>query len=167
MIVKNILTDLAVESAQPKSKPLKVANETGSSSETAPATVRIDKDYKLSDGGGLSLIVIQMAANGGISATGSMARKAKSLWAYTRRSPWRKRAKSVTNARVNSTRVLIPAHRAKKRVGRVNRSETIHFASYPINGWRRFLLNTVSRRITQSASGLDLRMTFSRCLVIA
>jgi len=57
MIVKNILTDLAVESAQPKSKPLKVANETGSSSETAPATVRIDKDYKLSDGGGLSLIV--------------------------------------------------------------------------------------------------------------
>lgn len=30
MIVKNILTDLVVESAQPKSKPLKVASEAGS-----------------------------------------------------------------------------------------------------------------------------------------
>ena len=57
MIVKNILTDLDVESAQAKFKPLKVASETGSSSETTPATVFLEKDYKLSDGGGLSLIV--------------------------------------------------------------------------------------------------------------
>lgn len=57
MIVKNILTDSAVKDAQPKSKALQVTNETGSSSETTPATVPIDKGYKLSDGGGLSLVV--------------------------------------------------------------------------------------------------------------
>ena len=57
MIAKNILTNSDVESAQAKLKPLKVAKETGSSSEITPATVLIDKAYKLSDGRGLSLIV--------------------------------------------------------------------------------------------------------------
>ena len=58
MIVKNILTDSAVKDARPMSKPLQVASDNGSSSETAPAlTVPIDKNYKLSDGGGLSLVV--------------------------------------------------------------------------------------------------------------
>jgi len=57
LIAKNILTDLEVESAQPNCKPVQVGSKAGSSSEAPPATVPIDKDYKLSDGGGLYLIV--------------------------------------------------------------------------------------------------------------
>jgi hypothetical protein len=53
MIAKNILTDLEVADAKPNCKPVKVGSKAGSSSEAPPATVPIDKDYKLSDGGGL------------------------------------------------------------------------------------------------------------------
>ena len=129
MIVKNILTDLAVESAQPKSKPLKVANETGSSSETTPATVRIDKDYEIIR---RRWAIIDSDPNGGkwwhFRSRFNGKEGKISLGVYPEVSLEEAR-KSVTNARVNSTRVLIPAHRAKKRVGRVNRSETIHSAS--------------------------------------
>jgi hypothetical protein len=59
MIVKKILTSEDVESAQAKFKPLKVGSQTGTSSETTPGAVPIDKEYKLSDGGGLSLMKYQ------------------------------------------------------------------------------------------------------------
>jgi hypothetical protein len=57
MIAMNILTDLEVADAKPNCKPVKVGSKAGSSSEAPLATVPIDKDYKLSDGGGLYLIV--------------------------------------------------------------------------------------------------------------
>ena len=57
MAARNILTALQVENAKPGINPARVANKTGGSAKSKSKPIFIDKDYKMSDGGGLSLIV--------------------------------------------------------------------------------------------------------------
>ena len=159
MAEKNVLTVLQVENAKSGLKPVKIIIKAGGLSKAGTGTVPTQKSYKLKDDGGLYLVVCPNGSKYWHFRYQFDGEKKISLGVYPKMSLAEARTERDQTQRELSKGINPSVSRKSRRLASSKGKENT-FRAWPLNGSPRFLQATVNHRITEGASGQDLRMTF-------